>query len=315
VGRIVILEGPDGCGKTTLAKELVALGWVYRHDGLPPKDRDNIAYYLEKLWIAMNSIEDTVFDRFWLGERIYGPVVRNRDTIGDDGQKLFTRIHRSNSIHQYICLPKLDVARANYAIKITDPNDYLQSSLYFEMVYQRYLSWAFRHATMAELFDYERNSVNDILMDFSLDEENSILPLPIGMVGQRIASHLFIGDTANHPYIDIPFHSLRNSSDYFNRAVVLARIREEELAISNAFSPIGVPHKVQYMDAALPFLTDVILMGSAAAKWYHDSPIKFKIRVHQVCHPSYAKRFHDPNPLFFANEIRKALSGNSNKGK
>ncbi len=43
MGRVVILEGPDGSGKTTLAKELVKSGFTYKHMGVPDEGTDLMA--------------------------------------------------------------------------------------------------------------------------------------------------------------------------------------------------------------------------------------------------------------------------------
>ena len=38
--KVVVLEGPDGGGKTALANELVRHGYTYHHEGPPPKNVD-----------------------------------------------------------------------------------------------------------------------------------------------------------------------------------------------------------------------------------------------------------------------------------
>lgn len=302
MGRIAILEGPDGSGKTTLAKKFEANGWRYRHDGVPPPERDNIAYYLEVLNEAIESKENTVFDRLWLGQRIYGPVARGVDNIGEEGQKLFMRLHASKDIVQYICLPMLLVAKRNYAAKIEDPHDYLKSMEKFEKVYHAYANWAYSWSAMSELYDYEQG--------LSAWPDNWILPT--GTVGSPRAKYLFIGDTPNHPTIDVPFHAITGSSGYFNEALSNAGIKEKDLALSNAHQPNGKQHDIYEIVSSLPNLRHIFTMGNKAAEWLMRKaaiPVGQDTRIHNIPHPSYLKRFKGSNPWVMAKLIRQAIDG------
>lgn len=85
--RLIILEGPDGSGKTTLADKLLSLAQRrglsvdYRNHG-PYLDATQIAgFYLASVESALHHqmVEDnavTVMDRSWLSEPIYGRAVR-----------------------------------------------------------------------------------------------------------------------------------------------------------------------------------------------------------------------------------------------
>lgn len=302
MGKIIILEGPDGGGKTTLARGFEDLGWRYKHDGPPPAGRNNIAYYLEVLNEAMVSPLNTVFDRLWLGERIYGPVVRHMDTIGEEGQRLFMRLHTSKEIVQYICIPQYDVAIENYIIKMKDKTDYLKSASLFKEVYKRYVDWAYTNAAMHEMYDYQKG----------LNEWPDLDILPEGTVGSPSAKYLFIGDAPNHPSIDVPFHALGGSSGYFNQALTNCGIRERDLALSNAHRPNGKQHDVYEIIKSLPGLQHIFLMGNKADEWFMRKkaiPMEMNVRIHMIPHPSYMKRFKGHNPWVLAELIQKELNG------
>lgn len=101
---IIILEGPDGSGKTTLARHLqqeFKLG--YWHEGPTPEDQPPVTYYCQKLWSFRNT--PVVIDRFALGERVYGPVVRKRDRLGETGWATFQKVCHDLCVIQIVCLP------------------------------------------------------------------------------------------------------------------------------------------------------------------------------------------------------------------
>lgn len=69
---LIIVEGPDGAGKTTLAKAISEeTGAEYIHAG-PPRAHPMAEYICEL------PRHDAVLDRWHLGEMIYGPLYRGQ---------------------------------------------------------------------------------------------------------------------------------------------------------------------------------------------------------------------------------------------
>jgi hypothetical protein len=99
----IVIEGPDCSGKTTLANQLCEmLSFEYRHEGPPPADTNLKDYYCGEL--AMLS-EPTIIDRFALGERVYGPILRGKDRLGEEGLLKVQQVMLKLNVFQIICLP------------------------------------------------------------------------------------------------------------------------------------------------------------------------------------------------------------------
>lgn len=84
---IIVLEGPDGVGKTTLADAIESVhgGDVIRmRSGPPPDDQDTAVHYATKIR-EMISMADSgcavICDRLHIGELVYGPLLRGGSRI------------------------------------------------------------------------------------------------------------------------------------------------------------------------------------------------------------------------------------------
>lgn len=78
---IIIIEGPDGSGKTTLAEILS------RQTGFPvvhrtqPKSEEEKAKMMDGYVDAIKKGKNIIFDRCWYSEMAYGPIMRDKSVI------------------------------------------------------------------------------------------------------------------------------------------------------------------------------------------------------------------------------------------
>lgn len=78
---IYIIEGPDGAGKTTLARSIkyASPGSSILHFEAPLTDKEADDYWLKYLEAIQCVNGNTlIFDRSWYSDMVYGPVIRNR---------------------------------------------------------------------------------------------------------------------------------------------------------------------------------------------------------------------------------------------
>lgn len=100
---ILIIEGPDGAGKTTYARSF--RNATYHHEGPPPGDRNLVDYYLGNVERAHESQTPHVFDRSAMSEVVYGPILRGGSRIDRAGFEAFESGLRGLGAVTVICLP------------------------------------------------------------------------------------------------------------------------------------------------------------------------------------------------------------------
>lgn len=69
---ILILEGPDGAGKSTAANLMQTTHRIIHHG--PPKPGEDL--FKTYLYALLKADPNTVFDRLFHGEQVYGPIFR-----------------------------------------------------------------------------------------------------------------------------------------------------------------------------------------------------------------------------------------------
>lgn len=122
---IIIVEGMDGTGKTTLVQQL-----AYHLDVKPKKfiksssgpDEDYKSILVDSIISEINELETAsaegrsikrLYDRFSLiSEAVYGPILRGHNCFGDLYYPLRSRLLALKAVIVY-CRPSRDVIRAN----------------------------------------------------------------------------------------------------------------------------------------------------------------------------------------------------------
>lgn len=78
---VLIIEGPDGSGKTTLAEQLSRqTGWPIEHRSKPETPEEKERMMGEYIQLVKSS-RNVILDRCWYSEMVYGPVMRDQAYI------------------------------------------------------------------------------------------------------------------------------------------------------------------------------------------------------------------------------------------
>lgn len=156
---ILILEGPDGAGKTTLAKQLMdEFKLSYHHEGPPPKRCDASVHYCGVL--QSFRFTNVVIDRFALGERVYGPALRNRDGLGEEGWISFQRQAINMRAVQIMCLPPPEECLRNWQYR---KGELFKDPVLFWETYARFAYFAEVHRDSMLVYDWTRMSFEELV--------------------------------------------------------------------------------------------------------------------------------------------------------
>ncbi len=101
--KIVLVEGPDNSGKTTLCKEYEKLGYKYYHHSAPEKGK--VEEYFKNFYNVLkehyDKREKVVVDRLFISNWVYSRTFKNTETISIELINKFKEIIGSI----VICLP------------------------------------------------------------------------------------------------------------------------------------------------------------------------------------------------------------------
>lgn len=284
---IIILEGPDGSGKTTLAKQLVESGFKYHHEG-PPRNPDMLFVYGSKLKEIYDAGGNWVLDRFHLGENVYGPLVRGKSLLGgEEGLRVMNRLIRAVGATVVICLPDYETCRENW--RANHKLEYLKDEEKYRKVWQAYFTFVL--SGEYKLFNYRINTIQQLVAN--LDFPN-VVPFRGKLIGNPRAKFLFVGEKSNWKTLDLPFFSQAGSSSYLNNALWDAGYQEHEMAFVNALDLNRRPNPT--LVAAKLYFPAIIACGEVAAK-YCPHHVK-------IAHPAYWKRFHSKSREVYVEQLR-----------
>lgn len=129
---MLIIEGIDGVGKTTLVEYLQGYGMKKYHFDYDSKNMDLFTKYMRVLLEDNNKL---VLDRSFISEMVYGPVIRNKCKLSlEDYTKLLIAYKNFGTKIIYLTAPKdVLLKRRN-----DEKSDYEVIANYYEELNKKY---------------------------------------------------------------------------------------------------------------------------------------------------------------------------------
>lgn len=300
---IFVLEGPDGGGKSTLAHALEDLGWRYVHVG-PPAGQPPYQQYLDLLADVARKrrtdidVRPVVFDRLHLGERVYGPVLRDHDGLGPIHQRMLDRVLMGLSAVIVYCDPGEEAMTRVWAERAASGKELVKDRSLFAEIVKRYGAVLREQEVPWRRWSYLEAGA-DPLGQYFMDARGHENTGPGIGDWHPGGSTLLVGEQVNGSpgTLDWPFTGWAGSSRWLAEQLTSWGVPERNLYWVNAVTPSGEQLSPAFLADLQP--RRVIALGKVAESWclaHHGQEI---ISFSVVDHPQFWKRFHakEPYPL------------------
>lgn len=165
---MIIVEGPDGAGKTTLIEKLnhhrvhlKSLKGGVGSEGQNPQgwaansDSTLSAYASKILEAERVQAVNIAFDRFHLSEWVYGPILRNTQLITEDVLEMLGNLLREKHVPIILCLPEFKTTLANVNRDGRERPSY-QTEGFLHMAY---VAWQKIAPFATIVYDYEKDAL------------------------------------------------------------------------------------------------------------------------------------------------------------
>lgn len=295
---LTIFEGPDGGGKSTLARDYAErTGARYVHCGVYPNVRSGLArLYVDAIMPAVLGFQDVVLDRCWLSEKPYGDAFRagsNRLTVGD--VRMLERLALRCALRYVLCLPPKDSVTKTFLSRKGE--EYLVK---VDQLHQVYHAYEAMEVTLPKAFctvyDYTSDNadlaISRMFQSAGRSTPHRLSSLSAGNLDSRIA---IVGENFGQiknddPLYQWPFASFSGSgcSQWLTAQLAAGGIPEDALYWINS-------DQISPDDPDVFVNKTIIALGSVAA----SNLKKFGVEPHFVqLHPQAWKRFHSSEPYY-----------------
>ena len=339
-GPYIVIEGPDGTGKTTLAAEIVRrTGANYLHCG--PPDRPALDFYLGKLRSVKGP---TVVDRLHVGSYVYGLAFRNAPDMSDFENWLIEGFLYAHGAQLVYCDAPRTVIDKNLARGPDNPD----ASIYeapakrtlVRTLYERRLMSTelplvrYDYTSYAGAFEDTVESIHetlviDALLHSTLPEldaiGNTVFPKYVlvadrpswydravkhacgrGMTPWERSQFLTRVNRRSH---DLVLAS--TSGRYMYMAIKSAELKLSEFAMLNSVQGDG--RRLSGGMEMTPMIqddTDVVALGRNAATELIQAAQPYRV----IPHPQHWRRFHYKDVLEYADMLRGARAWDGERG-
>jgi len=316
---IFVLDGPDGVGKTTLAKRITErLGCKYLHLGYRWKDKINL-YHDAAIRRCAKQQESIVLDRWWPSEAVYAKAYRGGSPWPMYG-RMAERVAKRLCVVYVYCLPDnvQEAVSRHDELKQEREEMYDDIStvarLYLDLWHGNrnhldqgsYIDQLILNGGVKDQLNCVRYSISqwghvlDLFIDRLIETALDLIEMQyqpalnysewnvLGHLAQ--AKYLFVGDRVNPKYREMfwPFYEYGNSSLFLTETLHKINYKEEWGMWCNAFNHDGSLN-LNVRQIAMQKPLKIITLGRVATEMVLGQGLDV---YKEAPHPSYVKRFN-----------------------
>jgi hypothetical protein len=295
---LIILEGTDGAGKTTLARQLAteveAHGESYEilHAGPPEAGLSVFDQYALPLLERRDKIalpdHLLILDRWHLGELIYGPLLRGKSALEPEQFAYLELLLESLGATKVVVNATDDAIRSRVGLHRGDPVTAEQAI----NIQEKFLSLALRYQTWGIVASEPHKSsevVFTLLRSATLDNH---APRRLrsfnGYVGSMTPKLLLVGDEPSGWQVGDPvrpafYPDVNGSSSNYLLRSLLANMSVIDVGFCNANDGTDISGLLKAL-----YRPPVVALGTNASTTLHCLNIDHAV----VPHPQWVRRFH-----------------------
>lgn len=284
----VIIEGPDGAGKTTLI-EALRQRWRWSgvdHHGAYLGEERIARHYLKSLYRGLAQPQRVqLLDRSWLAEPIYGAVMRggaDRITIAD--RRMLERVALGAGAVTVLCLPPFKACERAWKGRLE--REYPQRADQLRALYD-----AYKQLGADLVYDYTTDTAAELTKALQ-----ALLVARVNQgpgLGSPKATTLLVGDeVSQHGHPALPFVDLTRGGC---SAWLAEHLEEHGVAEAGLYWINQATSEPDDFAAGLGQFERVVALGGQAIAWCETRGVAHVATYH----PQYWKRFrhHEEYPL------------------
>ena len=335
---LVILDGPDACGKTTLAKELLKgdmTGYVHLTYDKNWADPNLTLWKLQwtslvKAAIRLGQGKLTVIDRHWMSEQIYARVYRQGSSLTAECRMWDRVVQRLCGVY-VICAPQVESATRRHAKMHDERSEMYEPSPSIQEIARKYLLLYFGNDGNCDN-DYagflSRSGglqLRDDCCHYDLDHDGNRLDWVVKTIMERVEKRIrtqyppaltytygnYLGHPSNAKYLFVgerinpnkrgpwPFVDYGASSATLSNALHRLDFDETTALWTNAFAD---DQHAKLLSRLYPRLR-VFAFGEAASIYLEENDVQHS----RIVHPAFAKRFGKTDDL--ETQLKVAMQG------
>lgn len=289
---IIILEGPDGGGKTTLSETLRSrlqndrMTHVVKHGPYKGvKSEDLCKIFFRSMSQALTYNDNVIMDRSWLSEPVYGQVYRKGENRVDmPRRRMLERVALARGAVVVHCQPDFEVCAKTFMSRLDD--EYLDTLGQLKEVYDAYEQLG-QHTSLPVInYDYTSDTLSDL---FAKLDDKSYTNKSSGGGCFREGNILMLCDKGPRANVRssaavVPFINFQdNDGPSRMLAETLERegITEDQVYWINTQSYQGTPTAVDFIEDLKP--TKIFALGNNAFTWALNNDV----RAHKLPPPLY----------------------------
>ena len=333
--QIIVLDGPDAVGKTTIAKEFIKKypNTKYIHNTYRWKDKifdyHTAVMKLAGKWAQTHNV---IIDRWWPSEACYASVYRNTSAWPLQG-RFHERLALKYGVVYLLCLPDQNPIDRHAEMKLKRDEMYENiedlCNIYYKLYYgdinhkdkgnyidKLILSGGVKDIPYYIPYTIERwgahlDTFLDLVMHVATEMRDTQFQDALHHTEYNILGHskfakaMFVGDRVNPKYRDIfwPFFEYGNSSLYLTEALHDLWINERDYMWTNAYDKDGKVD-LKYAELAQERGIELIALGENALRALKGK----KLEADEIIrHPSYYKRFNGTKNRAIIEDLKGVL--------